>query len=463
MTGPVMPDNQQKIQWIKEHKNFCSALDGTVHIQNKITPYTLYVDPNVIEAIPCCTYEMNHYAGFGMDELNKDRLFGSLIDQFNDEHLPAPCIDCERQEQRGAISERIRHGLYNFNDEQWERYLEDRSVPIYEIHIKFSNFCNLSCRVCSPTESSGYSNTTGLGQGATPDISENTLAWQATLDFIQRKLQDPRYQQIRIVTKGGETFLAPGLAKLLDWLCENDYSRRVILTITTNLTVNLSEKILNQFKRFAEIELCASLDSVHDNFHYVRWPARWPKIEENLRTLYQYRVEHNNLKFFLTLNFNLNNIFYIDDIIDFWASQPLRNPNTGMYLVHGYFVFNVHNPKWLCLENLPYYIRPALIGKLETCLRHPYLTENPKSTGLRDFLHNCVDLLKAENFVSSEWLCYLERNSRFDRMTGTNIQIHNKKLFDLMTIEDQTCCTKAYAQYNQGEPLYYDRRNTKSK
>ena len=67
---------------------------------------------------------------------------------------------------------------------------------------------------------------------------------------------------------------------------------------------------IDYFKKFKFVRFNLSIDSVGTNYHYVRWPARFEKIERN--------VEHiiNTLepyKFGCSLDpvFSLNNIFYI--------------------------------------------------------------------------------------------------------------------------------------------------------
>ena len=307
-----MNSREQRIEWVRNKKDICPMMDTSMFIRPKMLyefqfKHDISKTPLKVSSIPelacCCTIDQE-LIDIDVAKLTDSNPLKALSDQFNETALPKPCHFCEEQEQSGAISERLRSAGYFFNtDESWDSYLEDRkNVSHYEINIKFSNFCNLACRVCSPTESTTYGKITNTGGTSEGDISENTVEWNLLLEFIEKKILE--YSLVKLITVGGETFLNDGFYKLIDWLCEKDYAKKVEIRITTNLTVNPTADLLKKFEQFREIGICASLDSTYENFHYVRWPGKWSKIEENINTFSEYNSLHKNLNFFLVINWN---------------------------------------------------------------------------------------------------------------------------------------------------------------
>ena len=445
-----MNSREQRIEWVRNKKDICPMMDTSMFIRPKMLyefqfKHDISKTPLKVSSIPelacCCTIDQE-LIDIDVAKLTDSNPLKALSDQFNETALPKPCHFCEEQEQSGAISERLRSAGYFFNtDESWDSYLEDRkNVSHYEINIKFSNFCNLACRVCSPTESTTYGKITNTGGTSEGDISENTVEWNLLLEFIEKKILE--YSLVKLITVGGETFLNDGFYKLIDWLCEKDYAKKVEIRITTNLTVNPTADLLKKFEQFREIGICASLDSTYENFHYVRWPGKWSKIEENINTFSEYNSLHKNLNFFLVINWNLNNIFYIDDFIEYWYDKPIFS---SVYTMH------LYRPLALQVEQLPVRYRAPIIEKLIKCKDHDFFVKfkNKSVESFYDFITSTINYYTTNTTDDIlQFNHYLRFNAGFDFRTNTSITKHNSRLYDLFTDADKEAYQKYYEFYS---------------
>ena len=433
-------NREQRIEWVRNKKDICPMLDLSMFVRPKM----LYGEVRGISSIPelacCCTIDQE-LIDINIENLKNDSPLDLLRSQFNKNSLPPACHFCEEQEAIGAISERLRSAGYSFNtDAEWDSYLENKkNIPQYDISIKFSSFCNLACRVCSATESTTYAKITNTGDSNFSDISENAVEWGILLDFIEKKIAEQ--PNVKIITVGGETFLNDGFYLLVDWLCEKNYAQKIDLRITTNLTVNPSKELLKQFEQFHEVGICASLDSTYDNFHYVRWPARWSKIEENIQTFSDYQAQCGNLGFYLVINWNLNNIFYIDDFIEYWYNNPIFGSIYSMHL---------YRPEPLQVEQLPVRYTKPMLEKLIKCRDHDFFVKYKDyhvdslyhfiTSTINYYTNNTQDNNKQFDF-------YLNYNAGFDARTNTAMAKYNSRLYDLFTDEDKLKYQHYYNYY----------------
>jgi glutamate-1-semialdehyde 2,1-aminomutase len=91
-----------------------------------------------------------------------------------------------------------------------------------------------------------------------------------------------------ILLTGGEPLLNPVTGKIIDFLIENGKEQEIALYLNTNTTY-LPGTILEKFRKFQNIHLNLSIDSVGDVYEYIRFPAKWEKIKNNIKIL----KEHN--------------------------------------------------------------------------------------------------------------------------------------------------------------------------
>lgn len=139
----------------------------------------------------------------------------------------------------------------------------DKSVDIKRADIAFSNLCNLSCTMCSPSFSSEWIKLIHKVTGDKPFEPWNFSVHQ--VKELAEQVKDCKIVNI----KGGEPFFNPRLALFLKELADRNIY--VHLPILTNGTI-INDEALVQFSRFeAKPTFVVSLESTNnDLYQYIR-------------------------------------------------------------------------------------------------------------------------------------------------------------------------------------------------
>ena len=409
-----------KIQWIKDHRNICVS---------PATQYNFRILEKKFKVTCCCNLDtsgIKKAADFGaIDTLATDLTQGKTSPL---------CHVCYADEDKNLMSERMRY-LLDLPESSLLQVQQNRPNE-FTIGMKFSNLCNSACRSCNEYDSSLWASTfdktvPGLIQS---DLSENPVYWQQILSAIEQKYAELSknnlfYFYINVI--GGETLLQKGFYRLLDWLIDNQMASNVVLRITTGATVTLSNETIDKLLKFKKISFSLSIDTVGDNFQYVRWPAKFSKIETVLDNIISLS-KANPLKFeiFITPVFSLNNIFYIQDYMDWWLNW--MNTNGPLVIMP----INLYQPEYLDLCILPEPYRQKLASLLLSLLEHPLLSLTD-SVKLQVHLSMIANTLNNTPGNAEKFIEYLKYTANFDKVTNVFSDTGNKKLFDLLSDADK--------------------------
>lgn len=206
---------------------------------------------------------------------------------------PDFCRRCYREEDAGGVSVRL---LYN---RQYKGYLEtvfDRTRENGEIepevtYVDFSltNNCNLQCRMCSPPASYLLKKEfESLGFDFSKEGTESAKSGWDIDGNLGRIVEDVIPTLDAMLTTGGEPFVSPQHLKILEACVERGRAPQIVLRYHSNLTV-LPPRLVELWKHFKSIEIHVSLEGVGEMNEYVRYPAKWEKIETNLLKLRELR------------------------------------------------------------------------------------------------------------------------------------------------------------------------------
>jgi hypothetical protein len=432
MTQDIERTILQRMQWAQQHPALCVAPYITMDVRrsDQVT--------NEIFRTCCCNLDPVLFRPAPGD----DPFLDVKIEQESGE-WPAACHACRREEENGGQSERLR-AFIEIPEDRLRQFLADRTVQEFEFRIKFSNFCNLSCRSCSPYESSTYAKITNnvVGTHFEQDISDLDDHWQFITGFIREKVDAVPHFFVHFI--GGETLIQPGMTRLLTWMIGQGIADRVNLRLTTAMTVNPGQRLLDMMRQFRTVDILLSIDSVGANYQYIRWPARFEKVMANLETLINYRrqlvivngrkVTRSPWKCAVTPVFSLNNIFYIQDWLDFWYAWYQRQG----FAFHNFAANLVMQTEHLDVQALPVRYRAPLRGLLQRCLEHEIFAAYPEAmTGIYTFVMTTIDELDRFPENTALWHKFLKHTAYFDRKTRLNFADFNARLFDLLDHQDQ--------------------------
>lgn len=426
---------ENKIQWIKEQSHLCVA---------PFNNYDYRILEEKLKITVCCNLDTR----FTNNETDNN-FVESLKTDINNGKLPSACHLCGTIEREGAQSERVKY-LINFESAALEKFSQDKKTSDFQVGMKFSNRCNLACRSCNSFDSSYWSEKMKVESpmGTDIDISDNPIYWQAMIDTIRLKHSETGSFILHPI--GGETMLQTGFIKLLDWMISEGLAATTSIRITTSLVVNL-EDLRDQFLQFKHVHFLASVDSINENYHYVRWPAKFSKVITNLdEFLYVRKNYPGKYDLLITPVFSLNNVFYALDWLDFWH-QWCNDNNVDIYLQ----TTHINRPAPLMVESLPAQYRPQLIELLTKVIAHPLFQQYPTTEVQHEYFKSMLELMQSPpQATDTTFKDYLRFSADYDRRTTTDSFKLNARLYDLLTQEHREIYLTYFNNVNVSRPVY---------
>jgi organic radical activating enzyme len=406
----------QKIFWLKNNPSVCGK-----PFQNLF----LLQGPQGMRAIPCCNWR-EETREFG---LPFDQLFQDIKQDVLQGNINSQCHVCTHSEKYNSVSERMRDSV-GLLDSNFNFVPEKNSC---RVTIKFSNLCNLACRACQPEFSSLLASIIDKPAGAhfVTDITEDSTVWPTVQQYVIDILDKHRFVEINLT--GGESMIQPGLDRFMLFLNSlgRDFSQSVILSATTNGT-SINQHIIDAIPRFLKVSLNFSIDSVGDNYYYVRWPARFERIQRVLdQAVELQQANPGKFDFNINLVIGVNNVFYVDDIAEYWHQWELDNsidPNFSMMYLHW--------PPHMAVETIPIRYRSELKARCEHALQIAQSSPNSGWNSFRTFLLGVIDFCNSDVESESMWHEYLTTAADYDQRTNCSMQKFNSQLWDILTDTD---------------------------
>ena len=317
------------------------------------SPWT-NIDINPLgEITPCCKFQTQlHTQRFNIQthtllEYINSKSLNIVKQEFQQGIWPAGCEQCQIEEENGITSKRqldyIRwkdhYESYDFNNDQF-----------ITTSIAFGNTCNLKCITCSPHSSSRwqkeYHDLYGKDVPHFKFYKKNFVQ-----DFIS---QAPNIVHLDI--PGGEPFLS-GIdeqkALLLHYITSNQ-AKNITLHYTTNAQIFPDTTWWQLWKNFKEIDIQLSIDGVADRYEYIRYPASWPILIDNVNE-YK-RMQSTNIRLSVSHTVSAYNIYYLDEFFKWCYTVGLPTPWLG----------RVHTPQHLQPEVWTNPAKQIIIDQLNT-------------------------------------------------------------------------------------------------
>ena len=432
MTNALKKSVDQRLLWADQNPALCIYPYVTLD-----TRYSELSSESVYKTCCCNLDDRTFVPSPGADP------FAEIKEQQLNEQWPEACWRCKKEEDHGGASERI-NGFMGYIEDRLRSFVEKQTLPEFELRVKFSNFCNLACRSCSETESSTWARVTStpVSEKYEMDISTSPEHWQLITTTIMEKL--PKVEHFYVHFIGGESLVQPGMKKLLNWMIAQGIAPRVHLRITTALTVRPGYDLMSKMSQFRDVDINLSIDSVGDNYQYLRWPAKFTKIENNLDTLMSHQTTLSIVsgrktytprwRCLITPVFSLNNIMYMDQVMNYWCEWfDQRHYSFAIQPIN-----LTDRTRHLDVEALPVQYRPVLIEFLQTCVGHDIFKKYPNHTRvLFNFINSTIEELKTMPESQEQWLKFLSHNAYFDKKTDQSFAMLNERLYNLLDAADK--------------------------
>jgi len=249
------------------------------------------------------------------------------------------------------------------------RELKDTPADLYQanqfdlatIDVRWTNLCNLACVYCGPEYSSRWAQELSI-QTAQPTAQQQQAFKQYIFDHVS--------QLKHVYLAGGEPLLMKENLELLQNL-----NPGVSLRINTNLT-KTDTRVFETICKFKNVHWTVSLETLSDEFEYIRFGHRWQDFMDNLKTIrsLDHKISFNMLWFLL----NYDSIF---DCVDYLKCLGFHN--------NSFIIGALLSPEYLNIRHLPENVLHLLKDKLQRKIDEQpgYLLED----SYRNMLHY-VDL-----------------------------------------------------------------------
>lgn len=217
-------------------------------------------------------------------------------------NLPPDCNRCILQEKVGIKSPRLGINQKQLNNEH-------RGYDINRLDIVLGNECNLACPFCDPSASSLIAKTASKMDTIPFNWDIEVDAQQPKLGtFIADILKTYKVHTFKVI--GGEPFLKNNWDQIGEAL-EQGYAQDCNFEVTTNGTI-INQKVLDQLAQFKTSLLRISIDGIHSNYDFIRWPHKFEKMAANLKFLQENKAD--NIQFKINPLLNILNLEYASEM-----------------------------------------------------------------------------------------------------------------------------------------------------
>ena len=294
---------------------------------------------------------------------------------------PTACYICKSQESKGLPSYRHQfnnshqsitkissNNRYTSSFEELVRQAKDFNGALkddfYSLQIDIGNLCNLKCRMCSSSYSSQIERDPVHSRWC-PEVevrATNPTQLEGkdrhglySPDFMVNQLLGHPSQLLELNIIGGEPLLSDSLRDALETLANRGFFHETSLQITTNGT-KLTKDWIRIFGQFKSLCISISLDGVGRTYEYIRAPARWSKLRDNLSKF----LELENAKVFPAITIQAYNILEMPEIV--------REVRRMGFNISG-FTNVLEYPDFLSVKVLPPRIRQFAAKRLREFVR----------------------------------------------------------------------------------------------
>jgi len=329
--------------------------------------------------LPCCLWRgppLGNVRSSSLGELWNSTGMKALRSDMMNGRPAAGCERCDDYERSGFLSLRQRHNLSMRHYLDRERLTAPDGtlprLPVPLLDIRFSNVCNLRCRICDPAQSSAWmAEARALGQPAEGGPIQKPCAdW----DSLWRQLQpllEMGVEEIRFA--GGEPLLMEEHYRILDFFIARGFTD-VRLRYNTNFsTLRFQGRdVVDLWSRFQDVRVAASLDGSGRRGEYMRKGLCWDTVVANREEMLR-RCPH--AAFSIAATISIFNALHLPDFHREWVEKG--------YVERDEFAINMLlDPVMYRIQVLPAALKQRV---LESYRRHQESFLDADGTAARDF------------------------------------------------------------------------------
>lgn len=355
-------------------KNYCPDLFQNLYIQ-KLNEYEIQLGF-------CCVSKLS-------DPLNSIDFESNFLESqrqyyIKTNKLPISCKQCIDSENINSTSRRLQQLKH------WPNHNFSTKNNLKLLQYNCDSICNLKCIACSGLYSSSWLEDEKL-LGISDHIKvKHTKNNELLFNFDVTSINE-------IYFNGGEPLLTKDHIKVLDYMISNANPKNIHVLYNTNATLPLKDNFLNLWDKFDSVTLIASIDAIESAFEYIRYPANWNVVKNNL-TEYSKHTKIN-----IGANIGVHNIMYFSDLYNFAIENNIQ------------FNFQSDTQGILSLKNTPKHL-------IENIKNYLALAQN---STVKETLLSTLDSVKNP---SLDWIRYL---GKLDKIRNNSWKTSLSRLYNL--------------------------------
>ena len=260
-------------------------------------------------------------------------------------------------------------------------------IEMRYIDIRFSNLCNLKCRMCSPV----FSSKIAAESGCKPAIKR-----------IPSNMLEEVYNYLEICEEiyfaGGEPLIIDEHYLILEKLIELGVKPRI--RYNSNIT-KLKHKhwdILELWNKFDDIYIQASIDGYKDEITYIRHPAKYENV---INTALKYNTV-SSVRLDITTCVGFWNIYSLPELHIDLLNRGVINHYTQFFMS-----WMVH-PNWFTTKVLPQDIKKIVTEKLQNHIEKFILQQeklSPTNTNYKKIWDNQIIYMNSDDHYK-KWISH---------------------------------------------------------
>ncbi len=139
---------------------------------------------------------------------------------------------------------------------------------------------------------------------------------------------------------GGEPLISPKFREIINVLVDSGAAERLTLQLNSNVTV-VHDDLLAKLARFKKVTFTLSLDAAYGVYEYIRYPAKWTTVAENVRRITALKNADISAVPVLTAY----NLLYLPDLFRFLDDLGIS-----------FHIINCAGPDWLMIHVFPQHV-----------------------------------------------------------------------------------------------------------
>jgi len=347
-----------------------------------------------------------------LNQLWNSHTLVNLRKKFLNNEKPIECQACYDLESFGKKSKRQQENdIYLKSNTDRIIYAEHNngelnSYPVI-LDLRFGNHCNLKCRSCFPSSSSLIEKEYNLINKEVInkleiELDSEVSLWYKDKRFLEKiKLILPELKFLYIV--GGEPTIIPEVLKLLNLIIDSGYSKNIILSLNTNLSI-FNNKFFSILNKFKAVHIGPSIDIYGDRLKYVRHPLEWKTFKNNYKRLMD--LNYDNLYVFINITVSVYNIFHLEELYNKMLdmSNERVSFNFEILSIPSYLSFNIlpDHLRKIAIEKIDHFI--SNVGIKDQLISIKYMLESKDDYLNREkfkLFTNTLDKIRNENFAET--------------------------------------------------------------